>query len=225
MHAYRTCQDCARRIALYSNNETLDDVATGELRYFLVDFHLATLIQRQNQGSDRKSILMTVMNLHRSFLDLCYRYQACPASYTSSIQKMLSSKRDNLADCFPPGGAANRREFRIKQFKSDLAMKEQLQVLADSGVQDEDRLRSFALLTTQLAVSKSLQDAAMIIEELDLLNAEHGKSSDQRLRAAKSISDTDTNTWTLDIGQRNTIVENGKVGFKVPCNRPQFDIW
>jgi hypothetical protein len=41
MAALRAATEGVRRLALFSSNETVDDVATGDLKYLLVPFYLA----------------------------------------------------------------------------------------------------------------------------------------------------------------------------------------
>ncbi|TKA43951.1 hypothetical protein B0A55_13728 [Friedmanniomyces simplex] len=48
IHLYEECVNIADRIALFSRNESLEDIATADLAFLLLNYHIAELILRIN---------------------------------------------------------------------------------------------------------------------------------------------------------------------------------
>lgn len=209
--AYRLCQKAIRHLNLFSSNETLDDVASNELRYFLVDYHIATLIQQRVQIVDRLQALTEALNQHRKFLNLCDRYQACSTSDGPLVRDLLNS--DNAKSLESPRlSAAERRQQKITQYKSTKALEHTLEVLSSTSDEDEDRVRSIGVLAIQLSVSKSIQDCIMIMTEKVLLESAASEVPDRRFVPEERISNG-VETWRLDASESRVLNENGKVRY------------
>lgn len=113
--------------------------------------------------------------------------------------------------CDTGGSASDRRENKIKQFKHEQSLQQNLDILSSKIDEDDDRFRKIGILTLHLSVSRSLQDVVMIRSELDLLSAieseVRAKPTATNERARKS-----SDSWTLDRSEKDLIDKQGKVG-------------
>ncbi|KAL9039662.1 MAG: hypothetical protein Q9180_002394, partial [Flavoplaca navasiana] len=54
--AFQQCQQLSERLAIFSPNETEDDIASGDLQFLLINHYLGELL-RQDSITDRKTAL------------------------------------------------------------------------------------------------------------------------------------------------------------------------
>lgn len=150
------------------------------------------------------------MDFYRRFLSLCNTYQAYPPEDSRQLRKVLDSNGSEPM-CDTGGSASDRRENKIKQFKHEQSLQQNLDIISSKIDEDDDRFRKIGILTLHLSVSRSLQDVVMIRSELDLLSAieseVRAKPTATNERARKS-----SDSWTLDRSEKDLIDKQGKVG-------------
>lgn len=108
------CQSLIERAALFSSNEEKDDLATSNIKYLLVPYLLAELLNSQPQGLGplaRLSQLQEALALYSQFLQRCDQYGfvhgACHDAYTAEEQGATPD----------PGTSRNQKIERFKRSK------------------------------------------------------------------------------------------------------------
>jgi immunoglobulin-binding protein 1 len=141
---YDECRRFADDVSLFSPNETIDDVPSGDLqygshlsgsckallltsgkRYMVTNYYLAELITRDNT-SDRMSVLRQAREAYEKYLHLLESYDIL----SNSDIKLFERYRDDR-DSFSTASttdAAARRETKIARFKEEKEMKQKLEV-------------------------------------------------------------------------------------------------
>lgn len=74
--ALRRCHTLAELSSLYSANEEQDDLATSDMKYLLVPYFLAEVLNRSSfvDASSRRAVVAEAMSLYSQFL---HRYCPC----------------------------------------------------------------------------------------------------------------------------------------------------
>ncbi|KJK68467.1 TAP42-like family protein [Aspergillus parasiticus SU-1] len=167
-------EECARLVAvlsLFSSNEPLEDIATGDLPYLTVSYHLAELLQR-SYTSDRVSSLRRALEQYERYLTrlddyellndkdkkLYERYTANPASFSLT----------------PVNDAAARREVKINRFREEKELKQRLQYLSDNQSQlqtDDEDVRQLYIAEIKLYTHQTFQSLDLLSQELSMLSA------------------------------------------------------
>lgn len=144
-------QECQRQIgilSLFSSNESLDDVSTGDLpyghymrkwgvivvanpfvaRYMTLEYHLAELMQRAH-GSDRESVLRRAAEQYEKFLMRLDEYGLLSGGDKKLWEQYMASPSSfTLA---PANDAAARREVKVTRFREEKELKQKLEVCCD----------------------------------------------------------------------------------------------
>ncbi|KAF3909429.1 hypothetical protein AA313_de0202193 [Arthrobotrys entomopaga] len=164
------CKNLINDLSLFSTNETLEDVATSELRYFLADTQRGDLLLKQHDRATRLSILHTARDAYRSFLSLCDSYGLLGSYEKRAYQ--LSDKISPTIFSDMHSDAAARRNSKIERYKQEKELKSKLEHLSqitNSPNIDDEQVRSLYLSQIQLAVMQSLQQIEGIYLEIDIL--------------------------------------------------------
>ncbi|KAK6354884.1 hypothetical protein TWF696_004015 [Orbilia brochopaga] len=165
-----TCKDLIRGLSLFSTNETLEDVATNELKYMLVSAYGGELLLKQHDQSTRLSALRAARMAYRSFLSQCDSYNLL-GTYEKKAYQVSESLSPTAFDNIHVDAAA-RRNAKIERYKQEKELKAKLEHLSritqSSNVEDEE-LRSLYLSQIQLAVMQALQQLEGINLEIDIL--------------------------------------------------------
>ncbi|KAI9801797.1 MAG: hypothetical protein M1825_003170 [Sarcosagium campestre] len=167
--AYNDCRKLAIDLALFSRNESVEDIATADLPYLLIDFHLAELTLRNNI-SDRKSVLHVARGHHEAYLNRLDSYDVL-----SSGEKKMHEKYLDLPDSFSTSSttdAAARRESKIARFKDERVLKQKLEYLRQNPrvLQDDDSSqRDLYLTDIKLCTHQSFATLESIAQELEIL--------------------------------------------------------
>ena len=141
-------QECQRQISilsLFSSNESLDDVASGDIRYFTLqrsihpsslswsgwlrymtlEYHLAELIQR-SPSSDREAVLSQALEQYEKFLTRLDEYGLLSRGDKKLFEDYMANPTSfTLA---PMNDAAVRRETKVKRFREEKELKQKLEV-------------------------------------------------------------------------------------------------
>ncbi|RPA90241.1 TAP42-like protein [Choiromyces venosus 120613-1] len=167
IRTYQECRGLVGQISLFSTNESLEDVVSSEIRYMLVDYHLANLTSKQ-QSPDRASVLKLSKSRYMKFLNLCDAYDLLSNSDRSVFQPVDTGAPKAPS---PPIDAATRRNEKIAKFKLEKELKAKIDALSQNPhLLDEDELRKLQIASISLAIMKSIQQLEMIELELDILS-------------------------------------------------------
>ncbi|KAF2143651.1 uncharacterized protein K452DRAFT_267914 [Aplosporella prunicola CBS 121167] len=166
---YEECLKVADRVSLFSPNETLEDVSSGDIQYMLIHFHVAELVQRIN-GGDRKANLLGARRSYDNFLKLLDSYDMLSKSDAKLYERYLEAP--NSFSTASTTDAAARRETKIARFREEKAMKAKLEHLRQNPAafqNDEDALRQLQLTNIALSVHMTFQALESLAMELQIL--------------------------------------------------------
>lgn len=164
----KQCEHQVDRIGVFSSNEEIEDVPTGDLKYFLVSSLIGDLAAstEERDPSARKQALEAAQEAYKRFLRRCEQYDLVPDAAQSS----------------GPLDAQTKRQLKIERFQKEKLAHSQMKELQASlapvtivngskqACSDEDAEREIWLLKIELAVLKAFEQSSQIEQELDMLS-------------------------------------------------------
>jgi immunoglobulin-binding protein 1 len=167
---YEQCLRIQDQIALFSPNESSDDIATNDLPHLLAQYRLACLIQRLS-SQDRKALLRRAQDSYDKFLRQLDLYDLL----SSSDLKLLEQYREDPStfSTASTSDPAARRERKILRFKQEKDLKQKLQHLQQNPAalqNDDDMHRRLQLTQIEFCVHQTFQSLESIAQELHILS-------------------------------------------------------
>ena len=177
---YTECLELLSQLRIFSPNETVEDLSTGDLPYLLVNYHLADLIQKVHTTTpqDRKNIVDKARACYERFLYVLDSYGLLNAQ----AAKMLEAYSEDPASfsTTPSSDPAARRNAKIANYKSEQGLKQKLAYLrrnpaygdpdaADGSGGDEEVVRQVHLANLALSIHMAFQALESINREADIL--------------------------------------------------------
>ncbi|KAI9772520.1 MAG: hypothetical protein M1840_000725 [Geoglossum simile] len=166
---YEDCRGFADGLSLFSPNETVDDIPSGDLRYLLIDYHLAELMIRDNT-SGRKNVLQRARAVYERYLSLLETCEILSDDDGKLFERFLEN-RDSFSTASTTN-AATRRETKISRFREEKAMKKRLEHLAQNPTalqNDDSALRDLHLTNIRFCAHQAFQSLESIAQELQIL--------------------------------------------------------
>ncbi|KAF4541667.1 TAP42-like protein [Lasiodiplodia theobromae] len=166
---YEECLKVADRVSLFSPNETLEDVSSGDIQYMIINYHLAELLQRI-VGTDRKATLLSARGCYEKFMKLLDSYDVLSKPDAKLYEKYQESP--NSFSTASTSDAAARRETKIARFRAEKELKAKLEHLNQNPAafqNDEDALRQLHLTNIALCVHQTFASLESIAQELQIL--------------------------------------------------------
>ncbi|OJJ50926.1 hypothetical protein ASPZODRAFT_148310 [Penicilliopsis zonata CBS 506.65] len=164
----RKLEECRRLVgllSLFSSNETLEDVASGDLQYFTVEYLLAELLQK-SYSADREALLRRAQQQYERYLARLDEYRLLSDGdkklYERYVENSASFSLAPLAD------AAVRREVKVARFREEKELKQKLEYLS----QNQNRLQSDDDVVRQLYIAEINLYTHQTFQTLDLLSQE-----------------------------------------------------
>ncbi|KAL2374599.1 TOR signaling pathway regulator TapA [Blastomyces gilchristii SLH14081] len=212
-------EECQRRIAqlsLFSTNESLDDVTTGDLQYLTVDYILADLLQK-SYDTDRLKSLQRSQDEYEKYLESLDQYGLLSPEDKKLYERYTENPR--FFSIAPLNDAAARRNIKVSRFRDEKELKQRLEYLSQSqnSLQaDEDLARQLYLAEIKLYTHQTFQALDMLSQELSMLASAQAAApptnpvhnNDPRLR---SPSDSSGFSDRLDVGLAQNI-RGGRTG-------------
>lgn len=190
------------KLAMFSENETLEDLVTSEIRYISTSFFLGQLLQQKLSGS-RIENLNRASQSYREFLSICKSYAIIlPLDLPTVISILDGGERSAERST----GQADVRQQRIQRYKRDKELEASIASLAGNPRMDEDDIRSLSLMSISLEVSKAVEEIKFIEKELSILQSQPERSAHDK-DAQRRHQPEDPNTWRLD--RQSTILGPG----------------
>lgn len=168
--SYEQCLRIQDQIALFSPNESAEDIATNDLHHLLAQYRLACLIQRLS-SQDRKALLRRAQDSYEKFLRQLDLYDLL----SSSDLKLLEQYREDpfTFSTASTSDPAARRERKILRFKQEKDLKQKLQHLEQNPAalqNDDDMHRRMKLTQIEFCVHQTFQSLESIAQELHILS-------------------------------------------------------
>eukprot|EP00771_Trimastix_marina_P003137 gnl/Trimastix_PCT/4340.p1 GENE.gnl/Trimastix_PCT/4340~~gnl/Trimastix_PCT/4340.p1 ORF type:complete len:346 (+),score=62.36 gnl/Trimastix_PCT/4340:1-1038(+) len=167
--ALQRAQHAIDRLGFFSQNESLDDVSTGSIRFLLVPHIEAQLLYSMPHPENRLGDLHRIKRLETEFISQCEDYNLLSEDPILRIHQNSTS--------LTPMQALQMRKDR---FKKERAFKAHLQKLmkeaektesSDLDYADEEQAREIFLLMVRLGLYKATADLKHINEEITILEA------------------------------------------------------
>ncbi|KAI0970645.1 TAP42-like family protein [Xylaria arbuscula] len=171
---YEDCVQMIDRISLFSPNESLEDLATSDLPYLLVFYHIAELLQKVPTSSplERRRVLTSTRDAYEKFLHLLDSYSIL-APRDSKFLAEYNEDPSSFSTISTSDPNA-RRNAKIANFKAEKELKQKLEYmrnspryLEDGG--DEEAVRELYLANIALSVHMTFQGLEGINREVDIL--------------------------------------------------------
>jgi immunoglobulin-binding protein 1 len=167
---YEECRKLADQLALFSPNETVDDIASGDLQYLLINYRLGDLLLR-DFSSNRASQLERARHAYEAYLSL----QSSYSLLTDRDTKLYASYNDSpqTFSTISTNSMEARRAAKIMNFQYEKELKRKLEALAQDPAyyesKDEDAVRELHLANLALCTHHTFQALEGINRELEVL--------------------------------------------------------
>ncbi|KAF3483665.1 uncharacterized protein GIQ15_02989 [Arthroderma uncinatum] len=153
--AFEQCQKLIQQLSLFSPNESLEDVTTGDLQFLTVPYLLAELLQR-SYGADRIKTLQQTREEYEKYLESLDQYGLLSPSDKKLYEQYL--EQPDSFSLTPTNDVSARRQVKITRFREEKELKQKLEYLSqnkDSQHNDEDI--SLDMLSQELSMLKAAQ--------------------------------------------------------------------
>ena len=170
-------EDATRLVSvldIFSRNETVSEVPTEHLKYFLLPAMLSNLHGKLAEDpQDRIGVIRIQETYLRDFIKRCNDYDI--------VQVQVPAQEEDKDEDSVVGGPPQRpdlakmtkeREEKMRRYKEQKSLEERLKVLEESMEaqgRDEDVVREFYLKTIQRFVNQALDDLASFAMEKPIL--------------------------------------------------------
>ncbi|KAI9826039.1 MAG: hypothetical protein M1832_000488 [Thelocarpon impressellum] len=167
---YQECRRLVDQLALFSPNETVEDISTNDLQYLMLDYRLAELTLRNNASADRKTVLRDARTAYDRFLGLLDKY-----GLLSPADQTLHERYSNSPDTFSTASTSDagaRRDTKIARFREEKGLKLKLEYLQKNPTalqNDDSSLRTVHLTNVTLHVHETFSSLESIAQELQIL--------------------------------------------------------
>lgn len=167
---YEQCLGILDRIALFSLNESLEDISTADLQYMLLNYRLAELTLKIN-GLGRKGNLQQAQKSYEQYLRQLDNYDML----SKSDAKLLEQYQDapTTFSTASTSDAAARRDTKIRRFKEEKAMKQKLEYMRRNPTalqNDDSAYRELQLTEIAYCTHQTFQSLESIAQELHILS-------------------------------------------------------
>jgi hypothetical protein len=169
--ALKSLTECRRKIrsqCLFSSNEEVDDIDTGDLGYILTEYFLGMLqLKVTAQRSQRADILKAGNNWLATFLSNCEQYEILSSEERDSTCRKEEGGLDPGARRMWKIGLAKQGQELQNQLEINIAL--QTTTKASGKQVDEEVQREHALILLKKSVLSAQTEQSMITQELEML--------------------------------------------------------
>lgn len=168
--SFQQCRQLAEKLAIFSHNETEDDITTGDLQFLLIDHFLGELI-KSDSITTRKTVLQQAQAAYERYLKQLDRYDMLAKADSNLYQRYLTEREDfSLLSNSDPTA---RRNTKITRYKQEQELKLKLEYLArvPLALQNDDATsREIYLAEIQLCTHNTFHALDMINQELKIIS-------------------------------------------------------
>ncbi|KAL8240804.1 hypothetical protein R6Q59_014159 [Mikania micrantha] len=180
--ALQQCEEMISKLGLFSSNETKEDISTTNLKYILVPFYLAELIEKTGHD-DRIEILKASQAKLKEFITFCDAMELVPEdeleTFVHGNQNTAVDRRAKKIARFKRQRAAESKLLELKERKERRGRSTRAATLStpvdagddDAFDDDGEEEREAWLTTISLAICKALDLVEMLKKEEEMLSA------------------------------------------------------
>ncbi|KAI9928291.1 hypothetical protein ASPWEDRAFT_26629 [Aspergillus wentii DTO 134E9] len=184
------CRRLVGLLSLFSSNEPLEEVSTGDIQYLTVEYLLADLLQR-SYNSDREGTLRRTLDEYDRYLARLDDYELLEEGNKKLYERY--SANPSTFSLIPVNDAAVRREVKVSRFREEKELKQKLEYLSQNQGRlqsDDDDVRKLYLAEIKLYTHQTFQSLDLISQELAMLStirknpeiSQQNSQEDQRRR-------------------------------------------
>jgi immunoglobulin-binding protein 1 len=174
------CRDMIDKLALFSVNESSEDIGSNDLAFLLLESYLAqTTLMQTNR--DRQDIIDKAQNHFNAFLEVLVTHELLNKSDFQHWQAIQQGVKSN--------DPVRLREEKIARFKREKATVEKMQELEELGDEDDEMQRELAITTIDLHIQRALEELASLREELKMLEYMKRLKTDDEVAYQQSIKE------------------------------------
>ncbi|KAK3678101.1 Type 2A phosphatase-associated protein 42 [Recurvomyces mirabilis] len=171
LQLFEECVSIADRISLFSPNETLEDIATADLPYLLLNYRIAELVLRVNGYENRKANILQAQKRYERFLKQLDNYDLLIKDDAALFEQYHEAP--NTFSTASTTDAAARRDAKIRRFKDEKALKQKLEHLRSNPTvlhNDEAAARELCLTELAFCTHQTFAQLEGIGQELHILS-------------------------------------------------------
>ncbi|CCH44094.1 Immunoglobulin-binding protein 1 [Wickerhamomyces ciferrii] len=205
------------RLSLFSINESLEDLATSDIKYLGIEYYLAQLYSQNSEPSKINNLKKSIL-LYLQFLKNLNNYELLEKSNVDKYEKL---KNDPFEIKTLHDSAMIRRDEKIANFKLEKILNNKLEYLnklesneLEFQNTDEDEIRSLYFDQLKFFTLKTFDNIRFITQELEILQTipERPKieqlEDDDREETKKNTSGYTENLESLN---QSILSEKGKI--------------
>lgn len=218
--AIATIEECSRlvdNLSLFSRNEGEDDIASTDLQYLSIQYHLAELTLRDSL-TNRRTVLKRAQQSYENFLSLLDAYNILSKSDQKFQEQYLNNR--NEFSLLAGRDATSRRDTKIARYKQEKQLKSNIELLSyDSSALENDEvvLRDIYRAEIDLHTHNTFHALDLISQELQILSLApptlptHPGPNPSDLDSRQRTSQRETYSDRLDPSLSH-LLRNGKAG-------------
>lgn len=215
IHSYEQCLAIVEQIHLFSPNETLEDIASADLPFLVLNFRLAALCMRTSHR-DRKAVLLRSQQHYTTFLQQLDSYDVLSKDDSRLFEQYRGSPQTFST---APNDPAKRREQKIKRFKEEKSLKQRLEQYENDSIaleSDDDAYRQAQLTNLAYCTYQSFESLESIAQELHILSLRpptpppdmHGQEDVRERRSGHDGYDERLDTGPRSAGLKGPLLDS-----------------
>ena len=171
--AIATIEECCRLVdslSLFSGNESEDDIASTDLQYFSIQYHLAELALKDSI-TDRRTVLKRARESYENFLSRLDAYGILSKSDQTLQEHHLNNR--NEFSLLSSRDATSRRDTKIARYKQEMQIKAKLELLSQNASAletDDSVLREMYRAEIDVHTHNTFHNLDLIAQEIQILS-------------------------------------------------------
>jgi hypothetical protein len=171
VESLKRCQLFVEQLSLFSSNETIDDLNTGDIKYLPINYHLGKLMETlRNERISRLEVLDQSVKYFVDFLLLLDSYKLLSATASKKLRNIWDRPTEKVSlENLQSKDPVARRGEKMDLFKLEKSLNEKIAITEKRPQEDEEVQRSSNFARLELYSLRCLSDLEMIDMEMELL--------------------------------------------------------
>ncbi|KAG6035581.1 hypothetical protein E4U40_002137 [Claviceps sp. LM458 group G5] len=220
---YASLIDQVDSLALFSPNESIEDVPTSSLRYLPLHHTIAELVQRtpfSGNPKQRQLVLRSARDAYERFLALVDGYALVVGPHAKLLERYRDDEETFSVVSRHNSDMTARREAKIAAFKTEKGLREKLAMLRQDPrfeERDEEAVREVYLMDVRWRIHTAFEGLDSLNQELEMLRmapVEGEEEDDARWRGEGAVGnnsrmDGEDSTLRLDQPFQKSLLNKG----------------